>query len=75
VPTRSSIKSDLLLNIGSDDVVGQMYGSLFDTVSYMAERYLVVSNGLLAQEMGGDKSEAHLAGVDSGELWLAALKS
>jgi hypothetical protein len=48
--------------------------SVLDAVSYLAERYVVVRGGMLAEEMGGD-AEVRIGDVETGELWLAAFKS
>jgi hypothetical protein len=54
--------------------VTRVQDSVLEAVSYLAERYLVVRSGLLAQEVGED-AEVRVAGVRTGELWLAAFKS
>jgi hypothetical protein len=48
--------------------------SFLRTVSYLAQRYVVVQNGLFVAETG-DGSDVTVAEVGTGELWLAALKS
>jgi uncharacterized protein YkwD len=48
--------------------------SILRTVSYLAQRYVVVQNGFLAQELG-DVPDVRVAEVKTGQLWLAALKS
>ena len=51
-----------------------MQDSILGAVSYLAERYLVVRSGLLAEEVG-EEAEVRMGGVRTGELWLAAFKS
>ena len=49
--------------------------SVLRTVSYFAERYLVVSNGLLALETDEEEDqefEVRLADIRMGGPWLAA---
>jgi hypothetical protein len=54
--------------------VTRVQDSVLEAVSYLAERYLVVHSGLLAEEVGEDV-EVRVGGVRTGELWLAAFKS
>ena len=52
--------------------------SILRTVSYFAERYLVVSNGLLALETDEDEDrtfEVRMADARVGGPWLVAFKS
>jgi hypothetical protein len=49
-------------------------GSILRTVSYLAQRYVVVQEGMLAEELG-DGVDVRVAEVTTGQLWLAALKS
>lgn len=48
--------------------------SVLRAVSYLAERYLVARNGLLALELG-DNVDVRVDDVKTGTLWLAELKS
>ena len=48
--------------------------SVLRAVTYLAERYLVARNGLLALELG-DSVDVRVDRVRTGELWLAGLKS
>jgi hypothetical protein len=54
--------------------VTEVQDSVLGIISYLAERYLVASSGLLAEEMGEDGDfDDRLADVRTGELWLAAI--
>ncbi len=54
--------------------VTRVQDSVLGAVAYLAERYLVVRSGLLAEEVGED-AEVRMGDVRTGELWLAAFKS
>ncbi len=73
MPSRDVIESELVSYLEPLGTIG-LQDSVVRTVSYLAERYLVVSNGLLAQEIG-EGADIRLADVRTGELWLAGLRS
>jgi hypothetical protein len=73
MPSRNAIESELVGYLKPLGTIGAQ-DSVVRTVSYLAERYLVVTNGLLAQEIG-DGADIRLADVRTGELWLAGLRS
>ncbi len=73
MPRRDLIESQLTGYLQPLGGVG-VQDSVVRAVSYLAERYLVISNGLLAVEIGEDTG-VRLADVRTGELWLAALRS
>jgi len=72
VPTVDDIQSQLGGIWEQLDVVG-VHDAVLRHVSYMAERYLLVSDGLLVRE-AGSVSDVRVADVKTGELWLASLK-
>jgi hypothetical protein len=54
--------------------VTEVQDSVLGIFSYLAERYLVASSGLLAEEIDEDGGfDVRLADVRTGELWLAAI--
>ncbi len=73
VPTRDLIESQVT-DFWSRLGVIRVQDSVLREVSYLAERYLVVSNGLLVVESGED-TDVGVADVGTGEMWLAAFKS
>ena len=73
MPSRDAIESLLTVYLEQMGVIG-VQDSVLHTVSYLAERYLVVSNGLLILEASGDP-DTTVGRVRTGELWLAILKS
>ena len=73
-PNRDDIQSQLSGVWERLNVVG-VEDSVLRHVSYLAERYLLVRDGLLVQEAGGDSAvDVRVADVKTGELWLATLK-
>jgi len=71
-PTAEVIEQEVGGFLDRLSVPGQ--GSILRTVSYLAQRYVVVQNGLLAEELG-DGVAVRVAEVTIHQLWLAALKS
>ncbi len=72
MPSQDAIESQLSYYIQRLSVTG-VQDSVFRTASYLAERYLVISNGLLTLEI--EEMDVMVADVGTGELWLAAFKS
>ena len=73
-PNRGDIQSQLTSVWERLNVVG-VEDSVLRHVSYLAERYLLARDGLLVQEAGEDSAvDVRVAGVKTGELWLAILK-
>ncbi|MCH7997967.1 MAG: hypothetical protein IIA91_00595, partial [Chloroflexi bacterium] len=76
-PSQELIESELSAHLQKLSVTG-VQDSILRTVSYFAERYLVVSTGLLALETDGDENpdfEVRMADARVGGPWLAAFKS
>jgi uncharacterized protein YkwD len=71
-PNRDDIQSQLSEALGGLNLVG-IEDSVLRYLSYIAERYLVASNGLLVQGTG-DGVDVRVADVKTGELWLAIFK-
>jgi hypothetical protein len=71
-PNRDDIQSQLSEALGGLNLVG-IEDSVLRHLSYIAERYLVASNGLLVQDTG-DGVDVRVADVKTGELWLAIFK-
>ncbi|MDO8612387.1 MAG: CAP domain-containing protein [Dehalococcoidia bacterium] len=71
-PNRDDIQSQLSEALGGLNLVG-IEDSVLRYLSYIAERYLVASNGLLVQDTG-DGLDVRVADVKTGELWLAIFK-
>jgi len=72
VPSQGDIQSQLSEALGGLNLVG-IEDSVLRHLSYIAERYLVASNGLLVQDTG-DGVDVRVADVKTGELWLAIFK-
>ena len=72
VPSQGDIQSQLSAALGGLNLVG-IEDSVLRHLSYIAERYLVASNGLLVQDTG-DGVDVRVADVKTGELWLAIFK-
>jgi hypothetical protein len=73
MPSRNAIESELVGYLEPLGTIG-VQDSVVRTVSYLAERYLVVTSGLLAQEIG-EGADIKLADGRTGALWLAGLRS
>ena len=73
MPSQEAIESLLTAYLEQLGVIG-VQDSVLHTVSYLAERYLVVSNGLLTVE-ASEAADARVGRVRTGELWLAIFKS
>ena len=76
-PSQEVIESELSTYLQKLGVTG-VQESVLRTVSYFAERYLVVSNGLLALETDEDEDgdfEVRLADVRMGGPWPVVFKS
>ena len=71
-PNRDDIQSQLSEALGGLNLVG-IEDSVLRHLSYIAERYLVASNGLLVRDTG-DGVDVRVADVKTGELWLAIFK-
>ncbi|MCH7523327.1 MAG: hypothetical protein IH920_06115 [Chloroflexi bacterium] len=73
-PLRALSEVRRVLKPGSPIVVTEVQNSVLGIISYLAERYLVASSGLLAEEIDeGGGVGVRLADVRTGELWLAAI--
>ena len=72
MPSQDAIESQLSDYMERLSVTG-VQDSVIRTVSYLAERYLVISNGLLTLEI--EEMDVVVADVGTGEFWLAAFKS
>ncbi len=72
MPSQDAIESQLSDWVQGLSVTG-VQDSVLRAMSYLAERYLVISNGLLTLEI--EEMNVMVADVGGGELWLAALRS
>ena len=73
IPSQNSIQSQVT-DYWQRLRVTAAQDSVLRAVTYLAERYLVARNGLLALELG-DSVDVRVDRVRTGELWLAGLKS